>query len=64
MVSVISLSVFPILAKPIIEGILNTQNIDYKEFIQERKEFSPWFIMSAIKGMGNESFKSKKKNDE
>lgn len=54
MVSIISLSVFPIVAKPIISGILNQQNIDYKEFIEQRKELSPGFIMSIIKDLGDD----------
>ncbi len=54
LVSVVSLSVFPVLAKPIISGILEQQDIDYKEFIQQRKEFSPKFIMSIIKSMGED----------
>lgn len=52
MVSIISLSVFPIIAKPIISGVLETQNIDYKEFLEQRKEYSPGFIMSIAKDMG------------
>ncbi len=54
LVSVVSLSVFPILARPIISGILEQQDINYTDFIQQRKEFSPKFIMSIIKGMGED----------
>ena len=51
MISIVSLSVFPIVAKPIIEGILSKQDISYDKFIEERKQYSPWFIESAILGM-------------
>ena len=60
MVSIISLSVFPIIAKPIISGVLEKQNIDYKEFLEQRKEFSPGFIMSILKDLGeNQNYKPK-----
>ncbi len=51
MISIVSLSVFPIVAKPIIEGILSKQDISYDKFIEERLQYSPWFIQSAILGM-------------
>lgn len=51
MISIVSLSVFPIVAKPIIKGILSKQDISYDKFIEERKQYSPWFIQSAILGM-------------
>lgn len=54
MVSIVSLSVFPIVAKPIISGILDQQDLNYKEFIEQRKEYSPMFIMSIIKSMGKD----------
>lgn len=64
MVSIISLSVFPVLARPIIEGILVRQGLDYKEFIEERKDFSPWFTMCAIGGMNQGYYKQENKQDE
>lgn len=54
LVSIISLSVFPIVAKPILGGILGKQNIEYSDFLQQRKEYSPKFIMSIIKSMGED----------
>ena len=59
MVSIISLSVFPVLARPIIEGILGREGIEYNEFLDERKEFSPWFTMCAIKVMNAYPMKPK-----
>lgn len=52
MVSIVSLSVFPIVARPIISGLLDQQDISYSEFIEQRKEYSPGFIMGIIKSMG------------
>ncbi|MEE4117146.1 MAG: TetR/AcrR family transcriptional regulator [Marinilabiliaceae bacterium] len=61
MISIISLSVFPVLASPILKGILDKQGIDFKAFLEERKEFSPWFVMCAINGMPQTPFNDKKK---
>ncbi|MEE4214309.1 MAG: TetR/AcrR family transcriptional regulator [Bacteroidales bacterium] len=49
MVSIISLSVFPIAAEPIIRGILQQEEIDYDSFIKERMHVAPEFIISALK---------------
>ena len=48
MVTIVSLSVFPVMARPILERLLSLQGIDYKEFLEERKVYSPAFIMSAL----------------
>ncbi|HCC69550.1 MAG TPA: TetR/AcrR family transcriptional regulator [Bacteroidales bacterium] len=49
MVSIISLSVFPIVAKPILQGILSQAGIEYRQFIKERKQVAPDFIINAIR---------------
>ena len=59
MVSIISLSVFPIVARPIIEGILIQQDINYSDFIEERKTYTPKFILGAINNMMNNTGKLK-----
>jgi|GEM_PF-1399859 len=41
MISIVSLSVFPIAAEPIIKGILQQEGIDYKSFIKERMHVAP-----------------------
>jgi TetR/AcrR family transcriptional regulator len=56
LVSIVSLSVFPIVAKPIISGILKQQDTNYEEFLEQRKEYSPGFIMSIIQNMGERTF--------
>ncbi|HUS86381.1 MAG TPA: TetR/AcrR family transcriptional regulator [Bacteroidales bacterium] len=55
MVSIISLSVFPIAAKPILEGILKTAGINYNDFIEERKTVAPEFIIRMLKQSAIES---------
>jgi len=59
MISIISLSVFPIAAKPIIEGILSKNDISYNTFIEERKQYSPRFVKNAVMGMMSDSNNSK-----
>ncbi|MEA1887936.1 MAG: TetR/AcrR family transcriptional regulator, partial [Bacteroidota bacterium] len=49
MVSIVSLSVFPIAAKPILKGILQQAGIEYNHFIRERMDVTPEFILSALK---------------
>jgi AcrR family transcriptional regulator len=48
MISIVSLSVFPIVAKPILAGILSTSGIEYDDFIEERKAYSTDFVISYI----------------
>ena len=55
MVSIVSLSVFPIAAKPILKGILEQAGIEYNQFIKERMQVAPDFIISAIKHYNVES---------
>lgn len=49
MVTVVSMSVFPVLARPIVEAILARQGIDYDTFLEERKVYSPHFVSNAIR---------------
>ena len=60
MVSIISLSVFPIAAKPILKGILQQAGIEYNQFIKERMHVAPDFIISALKQYNVESKNNKK----
>lgn len=55
MVSIVSLSIFPIAAEPIIRGILKEQGIDYNRFIEERMHVAPELVISAIKNYRPES---------
>ena len=57
MVSIVSLTVFPIAAEPIIRGILQQEEIDYDSFIKERMHIAPDFIISALK-----QYQSEQKN--
>jgi len=48
-VNILSLCIFPFVAKPIIKGILLENNeIKYKAFIEERKSAVSRFIINAI----------------
>ena len=60
MVSIVSLSVFPIAAKPILKGILGQVGIEYNQFIKERMQVAPDFIISALKQYNVESKNNKK----
>jgi TetR/AcrR family transcriptional regulator len=49
MISMAAISVFPFAAKGILEGILDKLNLDFNQFIEERKEFAADFVIRAIK---------------
>jgi len=48
MISMAAISVFPFAAKGILEGILGKVNIDFNDFMEERKEFAAKFVIKAI----------------
>ena len=48
-INIISLSIFPIIAKPLLKSILNLTEEDYNEFIETRKKELPDFIFKAIR---------------
>lgn len=48
MISIAAISVFPFAAKGIIEGILEKLDIDFDEYMEERKEFAAEFVIKAI----------------
>jgi TetR/AcrR family transcriptional regulator len=48
MISIAAISVFPFAARGIIEGILEKMEIDFNEYIEERKEFAAEFVIKAI----------------
>jgi TetR/AcrR family transcriptional regulator len=47
-INIISLSIFPIIAKPLLKSILNLTDDEYNEFIETRKKELPDFIFTAI----------------
>jgi TetR/AcrR family transcriptional regulator len=49
MISMVGISVFPFAAKGILEGILEKNNVDFNDFIEERKEFAAELVIKAIK---------------
>ncbi|MBK8881466.1 MAG: TetR/AcrR family transcriptional regulator [Bacteroidales bacterium] len=48
MISMAAISVFPFAAKGILEGILGKVNVDFNDFMEERKEFAAEFVIKAI----------------
>jgi AcrR family transcriptional regulator len=47
-INIISLSIFPIIAKPLLKSILNLTEEEFNEFIETRKKELPDFIFKAI----------------
>jgi len=47
-INIVSLSIFPIIAKPLLKSILNLTEEEYNEFIEIRKKELPDFIFKAI----------------
>jgi len=49
-VNIISLCIFPIVAKPIFQGVLfKNDNDEYDEFLKQRKDFLKGYIIQSIK---------------
>jgi TetR/AcrR family transcriptional regulator len=48
MISMAAISVFPFAAKGILQGILSKLNMDFNDFMEERKEFAAEFVINAI----------------
>ncbi len=49
MSTIAAMSVFPFIARGILEGILENFGVDFDTYIEERKEFAPEFIIGALK---------------
>lgn len=47
--NILSLCIFPIVAKPIIETVFNLDDGQYSQMIEERKKLIPQFVINAIK---------------
>lgn len=47
-VSMMSMVVFPFLERPLLEAILEMDDVAYKNFLKERKAFIPAFIKAAL----------------
>ncbi len=61
MVTIVSMSFFPIIAKPLLKALLQKTGVDYNHFIKERIQFAPDFVISALK---NNSSELKTQNNE
>jgi AcrR family transcriptional regulator len=49
MISIAAISVFPFAARGILEGILDKMNLDFNQYMEERKVFAADFVIRAIK---------------
>jgi len=50
MVNVISMCIFPIVARPILQGILfDTNKKEYDQFLKQRKDFVKEYLINSIK---------------
>jgi TetR/AcrR family transcriptional regulator len=49
MISMAAISVFPFAAKGILEGILDKLDLDFNQYMEERKVFAADFVIRAIK---------------
>lgn len=47
-VNLMSMSIFPFIAQPMLQGVFDMNNEGFGKFIDERKKIIPEFIMSAI----------------
>ena len=48
-VNMISMCIFPFIARPLISGFLMKDRKDYDEFLEERKKELPKFIINSIR---------------
>jgi TetR/AcrR family transcriptional regulator len=48
-INILSLCIFPIVARPIIQSIFELSGKEYDQFIEKRKELLPEFFMNAIR---------------
>ena len=51
MVNILSLSIFPILAKPLFKGVFDLQDKQYEKFLEERKNTIPKMIIDNLKNI-------------
>lgn len=48
-INIIGLCVFPFIARPMIQGLLTIDNVEFEQMMQERKQLVTDFIKSALK---------------
>ena len=53
-INILSLSIFPVIAKPLLQTIFGFSNEQLTRFYEERKTVVPEFILNALKGYENE----------
>ena len=50
--TIASMSVFPFAARGIFEGIFEKMDLDFNDYLEERKKFAADFVINAIKNQG------------
>jgi AcrR family transcriptional regulator len=63
-VNVLSLCIFPVLARPVIQTIFGKKEEDMKDFFEERKRLVPEFVINAIRGYSQRNVEQEKKEQE
>jgi hypothetical protein len=53
-INILALSVFPVVARPLIQTIFGFSNEQMTQFYEERKTVVPEFIINALKGYEKE----------
>jgi TetR/AcrR family transcriptional regulator len=56
-INILSLSIFPVVARPLIQTIFGFSDEQLQQFYEERKTVVPDFILKALKGYENEQSK-------
>jgi len=49
MLNILSMCVFPFVAKPLVKGVIGLDEVQFKLLVEERKQFVADFILAAIK---------------
>lgn len=52
MTTIASMSVFPFAARGIFEGIFEKMDLDFNDYLEERKKFAAEFVIKALKNQG------------
>ncbi len=47
--SIAAISIFPFIARPIVEVALEKSGVSFNEYLEKRKEFAPDFVIGALK---------------
>ncbi len=54
MTTIVSMSVFPFAARGLLEGIFEKMDLNFDDYIEERKKFAADFVIAALKNMNQQ----------